>query len=206
MLYLILALLLAALLALWLIWRQASRRRSLPCPAWLSWMVDNPFSMRRTSSTLAQLELSPGLNVLDAGCGPGRLAIPIAQAVAPDGSVVAVDIQPSMLARARAKAARASVTNLVFIEAGLGNGNLPPAHFDRAVLSTVLGEVPDRAGSLREIYGAIKSGGFLLVNEVMGDPHYQPLARVKSLAEKAGFHPSTVYGSRLAFSIKLQKP
>jgi SAM-dependent methyltransferase len=204
-LVLILALLITGLLSVWLIWRQSSRRRSLPCPAWLSWMVDNPFAMRRTGSTLAQLELSPGLRVLDGGCGPGRLAIPIAKAIAPNGSVLAVDIQPGMLERARTKAERAGVANIAFLNAGLGKGALPHAYFDRAVLSTVLGEVPDRPQALKEIFNALKPGGFLLVNEVVGDPHYQSLPKVRSLAREAGFRPSTIYGSRLAFSIRLNK-
>jgi len=42
------------------------------------------------------LELEPGMAVLDAGCGPGRLAIPIARQVGPQGEVVAMDIQAGM--------------------------------------------------------------------------------------------------------------
>ena len=200
-----LASLIGSLIMIWLVWRAVSRRRSVPCPAWLSWMVDNPFSMRRTSATLGQLQLTPGLSVLDAGCGPGRLAIPIAKAVGPKGSVLAMDIQPDMLRRAREKAAKASVGNLEFLHAGLGEGRLPNSHFDRAVLSTVLGEIPDRLAAMGEVHAALKPGGFLLVNEVMGDPHYQSIAKVKALAEKAGFRPGASYGGRLAFSIILEK-
>jgi ubiquinone/menaquinone biosynthesis C-methylase UbiE len=201
----LLALVGALIVALWLAWRRGSRRRSLPCPAWLSWMVDNPFSMRRTAATLRQLMLTPGLKVLDAGCGPGRLAIPIAEAVAPLGSVLAVDIQPDMLRRARDKAENAAITNIRFIEAGLGLGALPESVIDRAVLSTVLGEIPDQHAALREIYASLKPGGFLLVNEVIGDPHYQSLARVKALAKEVGFQAGPVYGSRLAYSVVLER-
>lgn len=186
-------------------WRILSRRRSLPCPAWLSWMVDNPLSRGRTNATLAQLELSPGLRVIDAGCGPGRLTIPIARAVAPHGHVLAVDIQPDMLRRAREKAAEASVSNIEFLNAALGGDRLPAATFDRAVLVTVLGEIPDREAALQELYASLKPGGFLLVNEVMGDPHYQTAGKVRTLAEKVGFLPGTVFGGPLAYSMKLAK-
>ena len=201
-----LAILAIAVLAVWLIWRAVSRRRSLPCPSWLGWMVDNSLSGRRTSATVALLELAPGLHVLDAGCGPGRLTIPIAEAVGPGGTVVAVDIQPEMLRRARSKATQASVANVQFLHAALGEAQLPRSHFDRAVLVTVLGEIPDRLAALREIRSALKPGGFLLVNEVMADPHYQSIRTVAAFAEEAGFRAGAIYGNRFAFSIKLERP
>jgi len=201
-----LAILAIAVLAVWLIWRAVSRRRSLPCPSWLGWMVDNPLSRRRTSATVTQLELAPGLHVLDAGCGPGRLTIPIAEAVGPRGTVVAVDIQPEMLRRARSKATQASVANVQFLHAALGEAQLPRSHFDRAVLVTVLGEIPDRLAALREIRSALKPGGFLLVNEFMADPHYQSIRTVAALAEEAGFRAGAIHGNRFAFSIKLERP
>jgi SAM-dependent methyltransferase len=84
-------------------WRFASRRQSLPCPVWLRWFVelDNPFtSTNRSNVIVQQLDLRPGMRVLDLGCGPGRVTIPIARAVGPDGGVDAIDVQPGMLARA----------------------------------------------------------------------------------------------------------
>jgi ubiquinone/menaquinone biosynthesis C-methylase UbiE len=191
--------------AAWFGRRTLSRRRSLPCPACFSWMVDNAFSIRRTSATLDHLQLFPGMHVLDGGCGRGRLAIPIAQAVGAHGRVLAVDIQPDMLRRAKVKAGRSSVANMEFLHAGLGEGSLPRARFDRAVLSTVLGEIPDRLAALREIRSALKPGGFLLINEVIGDPHYQSLAKVKALTGEAGFRLGAHHGSWIAFSIRLEK-
>jgi ubiquinone/menaquinone biosynthesis C-methylase UbiE len=168
-------------------------------------MVDNPLSKGRTNATLAYLQLSPGLQVLDAGCGPGRLTIPIAQAVGPKGNVVAVDIQPDMIRRARDKASQASLSNIEFLNASLGQGSLPSSTFDRAVLVTVLGEIPDREGALREIYASLKQGGFLLVNEVMGDPHYQTVGKVRALAEGVGFTPGPIHGRLLAYYFMLEK-
>jgi len=197
---------LAVFLAVFFGWRLASKRRSLPCPAWLGWMVDNRFSRARTRRTLEQLELAPGMHVLDAGCGPGRITVPLAEAVGPEGTVLAVDIQPDMLRRAQAKASDAAVTNVTFLEAGLGAGQLPHAAFDRACLVTVLGEVPDKRAALEEIYASLKPGGFLLVGEVIGDPHYQSVGKVKELAHEVGFQPATRYGNWLAYSIRLDKP
>jgi SAM-dependent methyltransferase len=193
-------------LGVWIAWRQVSQRRALPCPSWLSWLVDNPLAKRRALAVLERLQLAPGLSVLDAGCGPGRLSVPIAEAVGPGGMVLAVDMQPGMLERAKGKAVAAGVGNIEFLLAGLGQGQVPKGRFDRALLSWVLGEIPDRVSALREIHAALKPGGFLLVSEVLIDPHYQSLARVEALARECGFDVGACYGGRLAYAIALEKP
>ena len=134
-------------------WRLASRRHSLPCPVWLRWLVelDNPFTKtNRAASIVRHLDLEPGMAVLDAGCGPGRLTIPLARQAGPRGEVVAMDIQPGMLSRAREKAQAANLTNIRFLQAGVGEGNLGRNQFDRALLVTVLGEIQDRKGAMKE--------------------------------------------------------
>ena len=111
------------------LWRFASRRHSLPCPVWLSWLVelDNPFAkIDRSDVIIGHLDLQPGMTVLDIGCGPGRLTIPIARQVGQQGEVVAIDIQPGMLRRAQDKAKAANLTNIRFLQAAVGEGKLDP--------------------------------------------------------------------------------
>src|SRR5713226_3079013 len=90
-----------------IIWRVASRRHSVPCPVWLRWLVelDNPFAKTNRAAVIVQhLDLQPGVALLDVGCGPGRVTIPIAEQVGQQGEVVAMDIQAGMLRRAEEKA------------------------------------------------------------------------------------------------------
>ncbi len=104
------------LLLVGIVWRFASRRRSLPCPVWLRWVVelDNPFTrINRAAVIIEHLDLQPDMAVLDVGCGPDRVAVPLAERV-PNGEVVAVDIQEGMLKRAQEKARLANVTNIRF--------------------------------------------------------------------------------------------
>ena len=53
---------------------------------------------------IATLGLKPGMVVADIGAGSGYLSFPMARAVGPRGKVLAVDIQPEMLAIIREKA------------------------------------------------------------------------------------------------------
>jgi 2-polyprenyl-3-methyl-5-hydroxy-6-metoxy-1,4-benzoquinol methylase len=191
------------------IWRLASSRHSLPCPAWLGWLVelDNPFTRTNRAAVIVErLDLQPGMAVLDAGCGPGRLAIPIARQIGPQGEVTAMDIQAGMLRRAREKARAANLANIQFLEAGLGEGKLGHNRFDRAVLVTVLGELPDRETALREIFAALKPGGILSVTEVIFDPHFQSRQSVARLARAAGYREQGFHGNRIAFTLNLERP
>ena len=191
-----------------LVWRLISNRRSLPCPSWLGWMVemDNPFTeTNRTSVIIGLLGLQPGMKVLDAGCGPGRLAIPAAQALGSQGELTALDLQSGMLARAQEKASAAELSNIRFVQTGLGEGKLEKAYYDRAMLVTVLGEIPEQEAALQEIYQALKPGGILSVTEVIFDPHFQSRESVQRVAGKVGFRKTGFFGKRLAYTMHFEK-
>ena len=196
-------------IAVGVVWRFASRRRELPCPAWLHWLVelDNPFTQTNRSAFIVDhLRLVPGMAVLDAGCGPGRLTVPAAKRVGMAGAVVAVDIQSGMLERARQKVIAAGLDNVRFVQAGLGEGRLPRGYFDRALLITVLGEITNPKDALAEIFAALKPGGILSVTEVIFDPHFQSRGTVTALASEAGFLIGQRWGHRLAYVQHLEKP
>jgi ubiquinone/menaquinone biosynthesis C-methylase UbiE len=210
---LILLVVLAAAIGLLLVvsvgWRLWSTRAALPCPSWLSWLVelDNPlFRTNRAAVIIAGLDLAPGAVALDAGCGPGRLTLPMARQVGEAGRVVAVDLQPEMLRKVEAKAKLAGLANIEFREGRLGAGALETSGFDRAVLVTVLGEIPDQRAALSELYGALKPGGVLAITEVIADPHFQPREAVLRLAREAGFREARRIGGRLSYTLYLEKP
>jgi ubiquinone/menaquinone biosynthesis C-methylase UbiE len=175
----------------------------------LRWLVelDNPFTRTNRAAFIVEtLALSHGMMVLDAGCGPGRLTVPLARGVGPSGRVVALDIQPGMLDRVKSRTASAGCTNVEFVSAGLGDGALPVNHFDRAVLVTVLGEIPNREAAIEELFNALKPGGTLAIVEVIFDPHFQSRKTVTVLAVAAGLHERAFFGHRLAYVIHFVKP
>jgi len=201
--------LIALVVIIALAWRFASRRYTIPCPVWMKGLLDTPFTKgmsARTRKTIRQLDLSPGMNVLDAGCGPGRLTLPIAEKVGPHGEVTAIDIQDGMLREAQERARDTHLTNIHFLRIAVGGGKLERNHFDRAVLVTVLGEIPDRLAALQDIFEALKPGGILLVEETILDPHFQTRSTVRKLAGAAGFIEKGFSGNRCSFIFTLEKP
>jgi ubiquinone/menaquinone biosynthesis C-methylase UbiE len=199
----------AVFLLVAIIWRLASRRQSLPCPVWLRWLVelDNPFTKtNRAVNIIQHLDLQPGMAVLDVGCGPGRVTIPLAKQVGPQGEVLAMDIQAGMLQRARHKAQTANLANIRFLQAGVGEGQLEYNRYDRVLLVTVLGEIPDREAALKEIFAALKPGGLLSVTEIIFDPHFQRRSTVARFATSVGFREKMFFGNRIAYTLHLEKP
>lgn len=191
-----------------LVWRLVSNRRSLPCPSWLSWMVemDNPFTKTNRASVIIDLlGLQPGMKVLDAGCGPGRLSIPAAKAIGSQGELTALDLQSGMLDRVQENTRSAGLSNIRLVQAGLGEGKMEKAYYDRAMLVTVLGEIPEQEAAMKEIYRALKPGGILSVTEVIFDPHFQSRKSVEQVAGRAGFREVGFFGKRLAYTMHFEK-
>jgi ubiquinone/menaquinone biosynthesis C-methylase UbiE len=144
--------------------------------------------------------------LLDVGCSPGRLAIPLADRVGEQGTVVAMDMQTGMLARAADRARAAKLANIQFVHAGAGEGKIERNRFDRALLVTVLGEISDRDAALKEIFESLKPGGILSVTETIFDPHFQTYRSVRQRAEAAGFREIARYGNWLGFTLNMQRP
>ena len=195
------------LVSIGLIWRWLSRNRSLPCPTWLASMLDSRWSDRLlgTQTTLDRIGLRPGQRVLEIGPGPGRLLIPAAKRVLPGGEVFGLDIQPGMIERLKAHAARAGASNLTTILGDATQPNVPPESFDVIFFCTVLGEIPDRAAALRQCYATLKPGGVLSITEIFPDLHYQSRATVRQLAKAEGFHLQTTHGPWYFFTANFIK-
>ena len=80
---------------------------------------------------LKQADFKPGERVLDIGCGGGGTTIAIAQAVAPSGEVLGIDISPDLTTAATQRAKDAGVSNIRFICADGATVQLADAPFDR---------------------------------------------------------------------------
>src|SRR5215207_7960602 len=102
------------------------RRRPILNPPSLTFLFENPLVEAFAGSKLLveRLSLARGMRILDAGCGPGRLTIPVAKAVGPTGEVVALDSPRATLEKLEHRLETEGVTNVRPLEAGVGDGVL----------------------------------------------------------------------------------
>jgi ubiquinone/menaquinone biosynthesis C-methylase UbiE len=176
-----------------------------PCPFALAWLVDNPLRRQYMGPVLDRVGIQPGERVLELGPGPGTFSIEAAQRAEPGGTLVAVDIQPRMVAALEKKAREAGVSNL---EAHVGSAlelPLEDGSVDRAFLVTVLPEIPDRHRALLELHRVLRPGGVLSITEEFLDPDY-PLARTAiRWAREAGFELTQRHGNWFVYTLNFQK-
>lgn len=189
------------------VWRELSRKQSLPCPSTLSPLLENTWfeQLAGTEETLRRIGLRPGQRVLEIGPGPGRLLIPASTMVLPGGEVVGLDIQPKMVERLMARAREAGVTNLRTVVGDAAEPHFAPETFDVVYLVTVLGEIPNREAALDRAYEVLKPGGRLSITEIFPDPHFQARGTVEALAQDAGFRLDSIDGGWNFFTANFVK-
>jgi len=185
-------------------WRRARR----PCPTWPAFLIENPYTdlVAPAAQQIERAGLRPGMCVLDAGCGPGRVTLPAAVRVGSAGTVVALDVQARMLGRLEDRLTARDIGNVEPRRASLGAGGLERARFDVAILSAVLGEVHDRPAALGEIHQALRPGGILSVSDVLPNPMYLSPGRVRALARAAGFVERERFAGWMAYTINFVVP
>jgi ubiquinone/menaquinone biosynthesis C-methylase UbiE len=136
-----------------------------------------PFSRERRRS-LELLALRPGERVLIVGAGTGA-DLPL---IPEDVSVLATDLTPAMLARARGRL-RPGIELRVMDGHAL---DLPDACFDAVVLHLILAVISDPAGCLREAARVLKPGGRIAVFDkfLRDGTRPTPLRRAVNLAAR----------------------
>ena len=110
--------------------------------------------------------LSPGLRVLDFGCGPGTISVGLAEAVAP-GEMHGVDMEESQVVLARTAAESAELENAFFHVGDATDLVFEDGYFDVAHCHRLLIHVPDTRAVLAEVMRVLKPGGIISCREMI---------------------------------------
>jgi len=153
---------------------------------------------------LKQIGVGEGMRVLELGPGPGFFTAEVSRGVG-WGRLYCLDIQPELIAKLREKTVRDGLENVALM---VGDGTtLPFAEnsLDLAFLVTVLGEIPDKDGALRELYRVLRRGGVLSISEMLPDPDYSLKRSTIARAGKAGFEPFQEFGNFFIYVVNFRK-
>ena len=113
---------------------------------------------------LREVDIEPGLHILDFGCGPGSYSMVAARLVGDSGKVFALDIHPLAIQRVERSASRKGMTNIETIRSDCATG-LQDECIDVAFLYDILHHLSERDAVLGELHRVLKPDGVLSVND-----------------------------------------
>lgn len=108
------------------------------------------------------VKAAPGLKILDVCCGSGKLAIEIAKAVTPIGSVTGLDFSEKMLEEAKKNIAYTKVDGIELVQGDAMNLPFANDTFDGATVGWGLRNLPDLRQGILEMVRVVKTGSMVV--------------------------------------------
>jgi ubiquinone/menaquinone biosynthesis C-methylase UbiE len=161
------------------------------CPWWIGYLLASP--LRKWFGQDPIKILSPyvreGMTVLEPGPGMGFFTLPLAQLVGRSGRVIAVDLQPKMIAGLKRRAAKANLLDR--IDARLTSAETMAlidveGQVDFTLAFAMVHEFPDAAKFFAEVARVSKPNAQLLLAEPAGHVKEKAFAAELSAAEASG--------------------
>jgi 2-polyprenyl-3-methyl-5-hydroxy-6-metoxy-1,4-benzoquinol methylase len=167
-----------------------------------------------SEALLREAGLTPGLRVVEVGCGSGNMTCWLAEQVGPKGRVTGVDVSPDSLEQARKHVQRRGLRNVDFHCSDVNHLALPKASFDLTYCRCVLMHLRQAEIGLRQMADLVRPDGSVVceeldlsrcffeppcpfvtrmmeLNVILGDHRsvqYRLGSRMNTLFQKAGFH------------------
>ena len=196
-----------ALLVAWMLILKLIRHFwKFPIPAILTGLIDNPIRRKiQPPRKLAdRLRLQSDMLVLEVGPGKGTYTIEAAKRV-PEGKVVAIDIQESIVNKLKQKCKELGINNIEPKIMDVYNLNFENEVVDRIFLICCLPEIPDPIRALKELNRVLKPNGLLCLVEAFTDPDY-PLPQTElRWAKIAGFIVDSRHGNWFIYYLLFKK-
>jgi len=170
------------------------------------WMLerDEREDFQMSARILESLELRPGMRVADLGCGSGYFTIPVARAVMPGGTVLAIDAWQDMLDYLERRLEIEGLDNVELVKVERDDPELPAAGVDLILMVDVYHYIQDRVEYARKLREGLAPEGRLAVIDYIpksleerpwGPPPRQHLSKERLTADlaEAGLRPVREY-------------
>jgi SAM-dependent methyltransferase len=130
----------------------------------------NREDVQKSPEIMNALALKPGERVADIGAGTGYFTFQVADAVGPQGQVLALDIAPEMLEYLdlRVKARRA--TNVTLRRVAADDPQLEPGSVDTILMIDAIHYVKDRVAYAKKLLPALAPGGRVIIIDYRPKP------------------------------------
>jgi ubiquinone/menaquinone biosynthesis C-methylase UbiE len=160
------------------------------CPWWLGYFLASPLRrLWHNPEAILGPHVATGMTVLEPGPGMGFFTLEIARRVGPTGRVIAVDVQPQMLARLRRRAAKAGLLDRIDIRQAPPermNVDYLEGKVDFVLAFAVVHDLPDVPGFFHELHSVLKPRGKVLLAEPRRRVDAKQFTATLQAAERAG--------------------
>lgn len=143
----------------------------------------NAFAEPELRLAIAGLALTPGMRVLDAGCGTGEALNWLHDAVRPTGSVVGTDLSAVHVRMARA----AAPDSVQVLQEDLTRTRFAPRSFDLIWSVNTINHLRDPSAGLTTLAGLLRAGGRIAIGQssLLPDQHFAWDSRLERLTNEA---------------------
>jgi len=159
------------------------------------------FLVQPPRRVIRQMGLSPDHQVLEVGCGPGWFSKVLAAAI-PQGHLTICDLQQGMLEIASVRLY--SFGNFTAVQSDASSMPFGDGQFDAILLSSVLGELPDKNRCLEECARVLSPSGKVTVVETRRDSDFIPQQELIHLAQSAGLEFFSRSGTKWEYTVNLR--
>src|SRR5580658_1156258 len=180
----------------------------------LSWaaMASLAFALRARASAddeipklAALMEWKPGSIVADIGAGDGSYAFAAAERVGATGRVFATEIDEEKLKALRAEVKKRDLQNVVVVESGEPQTNLPEACCDAIFLRRVYHHLTKPLEFDASLLRSLKPGGKLAIIDFPPHPEYGKVKGVPKDREDHGIQQKILIDELTKSGLQLQK-
>jgi len=136
----------------------------------------------RPDRVIDAMALAPDDEVADIGAGTGYFSMRLARVV-PEGQVIAVDIQPEMLALLQARIDQEGLQNITLVQGREDDPRLAPDSLDAALLVDAYHEFAYPYEMMRALVTALRPGGRVVLIEYRGEDPTVPIKPLHKMTE-----------------------
>ena len=149
------------------------------------WLIRaNRENEERVSELIREMRIQPGMTICDLGAGNGYHSILMAEEVGPEGKILAIDIQPEMLALLKERANAAGVSNIETILGATDNPNIPSGACDLLLMVDVYHEISAPAAMLNHIRQSLSDNGMVVLVEYREEDASVPIRPLHKMSKQ----------------------
>jgi predicted methyltransferase len=150
---------------------------------------------QKPAEVVRALGIGPGMCVADLGAGTGYFTRYLAEAAGDTGTVLAIEVEPNLVAHLRARAERERLATVVPILASADNPRIPRGRADLVLIVDTIHHIDDRLNYFRRLHAALAPGGRVAVIDFKPEPlpvgpppaHKLPRAQIVDELAQAGY-------------------